>query len=125
MAERGQYSLKELLCWLTVWSVGLGILVALIPEPIGVAFLAVWFAGTTVVNKGFGYRAGFWYAAAFGIVFCLLTVTLATPISNKSAPPRLVPALTFLLIFGIGSGAFVWAVSIGLDKLFKLFSSST
>jgi hypothetical protein len=121
MAERSQYSLKELLYWLTVGSVGLGVLVAVIPEPIGVIFLAVWFAGTTAVNKGFGYRAGFWYATFFGFVFVVLTAT-PMPLSNKLPPPRYELIVIFLGLFAIGSGSFVWAVGIGLDKLFKLLS---
>jgi uncharacterized membrane protein YagU involved in acid resistance len=124
MAERGQYSLKELLYWLTVWSAGLGGLVAVIPETVFVIYFAVWFIGTTVVSKGFGYRAGFWYSAFFGVVFCLLMDMLTTPMSNKSPQPRFAWDVTFVLLFGIGFGSFVWAVGVGFDRLFRFLSRS-
>jgi hypothetical protein len=119
MAERGRYSLKELFYWLTIWSVGLGALVATISEPFGVIFFAAWFIGTTVVNKAIGYRAGFWYAALFGIVFCLLSVLLTPPMSNKSQPVDFGYGVIVALPSGIASGSFVWAVGFGFDKLFR------
>jgi NAD(P)H-dependent FMN reductase len=121
MAERGRYSLKELLYWLTVWSVALSALVAVIPEPIGVIFFAAWFIGTTVANKTFGYRAGLWYSGLFGIFFCLLMVVATTGVSNPAPPPRYG---LFVLLFGIGPCLVVWAVGIGFDKLLGLLSRS-
>jgi hypothetical protein len=118
MAETARYSLKELLYWLTVWSVALGVL-ACVFEPFGVIFFAAWFIGTTTVNKAFGYRAGFWYAALFGVVSCVLMVMLSTPLSNKSRSPDFALSMTFVLLFGIASGAVVWLVGFVFDKLFK------
>ena len=119
MADFKRYSLKELLYWLTIWSVCLGGLSAVIPKPFGVIFFGAWFIGTTVVNKAFGYRAGFYYAAFFGIVFCLLSVLLTPPMSNKSQPPDFVFGVVVVLLFGIAYGSFVWAVAFGFDKLFR------
>jgi hypothetical protein len=119
MAERAQYSLKELLYWLSIWSVALGTLVSVIPEPIGVIFFAVWFIGTSVAIKTFGYRAGFCYSALFGIFFCLLMVVATTGTSNPAPPPRYG---LFVLVFGIGPSLVVWTVGVGFDKLFHLLS---
>ena len=119
MAERGRYSLKELFYWLTIWSVGLGALVAVIPEPVFVVFVAAWFIGTTVINKTVGYRAGFWYSAFFGIVFLLLMVLPTPPMSSKSQPPDFGYGVIVALLFGIAAGSFVWAVGFGFDKLFR------
>jgi hypothetical protein len=118
MAETGRYSLKELLYWLTIWSVGLGAL-ACVFEPFGVIFFAAWFIGTTTVNKALGYRAGFWYAALFGVVSCVLMVMFTTPMSSRSRPPDFAFGVTFGLLFGIGLGAVVWLVAFGFDKLFR------
>jgi hypothetical protein len=92
---------------------------AVIPKPFGVIFFGAWFIGTTVVNKAFGYRAGFWYAAFFGVVFCLLELLLTPPMSSKSQPPDFASGAILALLIGFAPGLFVWAIAIGFDKLFR------
>ena len=115
-----QLLIKELLYWLAVWSVALCAIVTFIPELAGRILLAVWFIGTTVLNKAFGDRAGFGYACFVGIVLCLLPVVTA-----PSRPRFEFLTISFFLLFGLVPGSAVWFVAFCFDKLHTvLFSRS-
>jgi hypothetical protein len=118
-----RYSLKELLYWLTVWCVALCVLSAVTPKSIGVIAFAIWFVGTTVSNRSFGYRAGFYYACVAGIVVCLLTFMLTPPMNQPGTRFNWV-ALPFLVLFALPYGAIVWLIAVGFDRLYRLLSSS-
>lgn len=125
MARRAQYSLKELLYWFAVWCGSLSVLAAIIPVRAGVVIIAIWFVGTSVTNKAFGYRAGYYYASFAGVVACFLAFSTTTGMSSR--PPALPVALvllSFLLLIGLVYGSFVWLVARGFDKLYTVLSRS-
>jgi hypothetical protein len=125
MTVRAQYSLRELLYWLTVWCIALAVLSTIIPTAVGTFFLAIWFIGTTVANQVFRYRAGFVYASLLGaICLPLIEILVVEYQFNQSLQPRYDRMVIVLALLGLVLGSIIWIIAVCFDGLYRRISRS-
>ena len=113
-----KYSLKELLYWLTLWTLALSALTAAFgpPHPLQLLILTPWFLGSVAASKLGGHKVS--YAFSVGTAFALCVIGAFTV-----SPPLALSEILFAAVFiGVIGGSLMWFVVAAAEGLFKHFS---
>jgi hypothetical protein len=98
-----QFSLCELMLWVTVAAIFLGIVKTLSPEEDGgMIFLGCWVLSVVVLRAIFGWLMPLLLSAAFGAATCGLFAFLA---GQSTRPSRGMDATALGVVVGIAAGA--------------------
>jgi hypothetical protein len=107
------FSLKDAFYWLTVWIVGVSILLAILgpPTPASLVAITIWFAGTVATNKAFGSKSSLAFAVVAAISACMFAGAL---FSEPRNPPSEI--VLGSIVSGLVGGSLMWLVCAAADS---------